>query len=64
MTSDYQNFLAAKIALPQAMGFRVEKESLHPLLLPHQADLVQWALMGTLGRCAQAQLRKGVLDAI
>ena len=46
MTSDYQNFIAAKIALPQAMGFRVEKESLHPLLLPHQADLVQWALMG------------------
>lgn len=28
------------------MGFRVDKESLHPLLLPHQADLVQWALMG------------------
>ena len=46
MTSDYQNFIAAKIALPQAMGFRVDKESLHPLLLPHQADLVQWALMG------------------
>lgn len=40
----YQDFLASKQLTVQAVGRRVDAESLHPDLFPFQRDLVRWAL--------------------
>ena len=43
---NYIDFLKSKIAIAPVSGFEVAKEDLHPALLPHQKDAVQWALKG------------------
>ncbi len=43
---NYQSFLAAKaVAAPQA-GFAVDPSEVHPILKPHQRDMVCWAVAG------------------
>lgn len=43
---EYLKFLESKIKLASKNGFHVDKEDLHPILKPHQSDVVQWALEG------------------
>lgn len=45
-TADYQEFIRAKMALASNSGFTVDAVAIHPLLKPHQRDIVQWALAG------------------
>lgn len=42
----YEEFVAAKVDLEKAFGFHVPVEAVHPLLLPHQRDIVCWAVAG------------------
>lgn len=42
--SDYNAFLEAKVKFGRSEGLRVESDSLHPLLKPHQRALAAWAL--------------------
>jgi len=44
--SNYQKFLENKIQLAPKAGFAVDRAAIHPILKPHQADVVQWALVG------------------
>ena len=46
MSTTYQELLESKIVLAEAAGIQVERSELSPLLKPHQADLVLWALAG------------------
>lgn len=41
---DYNTFIRAKIKLDSRMGF--EPEGIHPVLKPHQKDIVTWAVQG------------------
>ena len=43
---DYQEFIKRKVRLDSRMGFEVGLNELHPLLKPHQSDIVRWALEG------------------
>jgi DNA modification methylase len=43
---DYINFLREKINLAKMDGFDIETSELHPILKPHQAAIVRWALQG------------------
>lgn len=43
---DYESFLRQKVDLVRTFGFTVDKDDLHPALLPHQRLLVQWAIQG------------------
>jgi hypothetical protein len=45
MTS-YAQFLAAKARLAAAAGLEVDPAEVHPLLKPHQRDVVVWAVRG------------------
>ncbi|MEA4855218.1 hypothetical protein, partial [Solidesulfovibrio sp.] len=40
----YLDFLSRKMVLAQPSGF--EPGPVHPLLKPHQRDIVQWAIRG------------------
>lgn len=42
----YEQFVAAKATFDQAYGFEIDADACHPLLKPHQRDLVQWAVKG------------------
>lgn len=42
----YSEFLERKIRLATQDGFSVEPDQIHPILLPHQRDAVQWACAG------------------
>lgn len=42
----YRSFLEAKLAISQHSGFAVPADSIHPMLKPHQRDIVRWALLG------------------
>ena len=44
--SKYMEFLKSKMAIAKDTGFEIEQEKLNPALLPHQKDIVQWALRG------------------
>ena len=44
--NDYQEFIKQKVRLDSRMGFEVDPGDLCPLLKPHQADIVRWALNG------------------
>lgn len=46
MNEDYQTFLRAKARLAPAMGFDVSDDEIHPLLKPHQRDIVRWCVKG------------------
>src|SRR5687767_1979882 len=45
-TVPYAEFVAAKTAAASAWGHQVEPGEIHPLLKPHQRDIVQWAVRG------------------
>jgi DNA modification methylase len=42
----YDEFLREKIKMAVFSGFDVEPETLHPILKPHQRDIVRWAVQG------------------
>lgn len=44
--ADYLAFLRAKIRLAAESGFEVSDADIHPVLKPHQRDLVRWAVRG------------------
>lgn len=44
--TDYTAFLREKIRLARFDGFAVDPGELHPILKPHQRDIVRWALLG------------------
>ena len=39
-------FLKSKMAIAKQTGFEIDKEQLNAKLLPHQKDIVQWAIRG------------------
>lgn len=43
---DYQSFLRSKVKLADGDGFHCNPSEVHPLLKPHQRDLVCWAVRG------------------
>lgn len=46
MTDTYNKFLEAKRALADDRGFKIEPGDVHPILKPHQATIVKWAVKG------------------
>lgn len=44
--SKYLEFLKSKMAIAKETGFEISKEELNEVLLPHQKDIVQWAIRG------------------
>jgi hypothetical protein len=44
--ADYTAFLREKIRLAQFKGFELDRAELNPILKPHTADIVRWALLG------------------
>ena len=44
MSANYLDFLTSKFKFTQAFGFEWDAASVHPLLKPHQRDLVCWAV--------------------
>ena len=44
--SKYLAFLKSKMAIARDTGFEVEPQSLNSALLPHQKDIVAWAIRG------------------
>ncbi|HEY1056000.1 MAG TPA: SNF2-related protein, partial [Emticicia sp.] len=42
----YQDFLNSKIKLAEKSGFDIAYTDIHPVLMPHQKDLVKWAIAG------------------
>lgn len=46
MTLDYHDFLSTKIRMAPEAGFDLAPELIHPLLKPHQRDIVRWAVRG------------------
>lgn len=42
----YRQFLEAKMCMARKSGFSVPAEAVHPLLKPHQRDIVRWCLDG------------------
>ena len=44
--SKYMEFLKSKMAIAKDSGFEVSPDKLNPALLPHQRDIVAWALRG------------------
>jgi hypothetical protein len=43
---DYDSFLREKVNFDRSFGFHVPASDLHPVLKPHQADIVRWAVAG------------------
>lgn len=43
---NYQNFLEGKIRIAEKTGFDIHPEDIHPILKPHQRDIVQWSIKG------------------
>jgi hypothetical protein len=42
----YEEFVAAKVTFDQQYGHVIADEAIHPLLKPHQRDIVRWAVLG------------------
>lgn len=45
-TMSHDEFLREKVAFDKSFGFPVHDDDLAPILLPHQRDIVKWALRG------------------
>ncbi|WP_205828280.1 DNA methyltransferase [Microbacterium sp. PF5] len=45
-TMSHEEFLREKVAFDRSFGFPVHSDDLHQVLLPHQRDIVQWAILG------------------
>lgn len=46
MLTRYMDFLRAKMQLAKRSGFDIPDSDIHPLLKPHQRDIVRWAIAG------------------
>lgn len=46
MSTSYEAFLESKVSLAEDAGIQVDGSEIHPLLKPHQRDIVQWAIRG------------------
>jgi hypothetical protein len=44
--AEYEAFLGNKVAFERSFGFKVNPFDIHPILLPHQRDIVLWAVEG------------------
>lgn len=44
--SKYMEFLKSKMAIAKDTGFEISPDKLNPILLPHQRDIVCWAIRG------------------
>lgn len=42
----YAEFLADKVRFDETYGHQIDRDDLHPILLPHQRDIVEWAVRG------------------
>jgi DNA modification methylase len=42
----YEEFLAAKVSFDVSVGHVVDVDEIHPILKPHQRDIVRWAVAG------------------
>ncbi|MFC8733142.1 DNA methyltransferase [Luteimicrobium sp. NPDC057192] len=42
----YADFIADKVRFDKHYGFDINPDDIHPTLLPHQRDIVQWAVKG------------------
>lgn len=42
----YDDFLATKVKLANFSGFTLQADDIHPILYPHQRDIVRWAVEG------------------
>ncbi|ANW67622.1 DNA methylase N-4 [Mycobacterium sp. djl-10] len=42
----YTEFLADKVRFDSTFGFEVSADDVHPILKPHQRDIVRWAVQG------------------
>jgi hypothetical protein len=51
VTDAYADFLARKVCLPGAAPEAVEPAAVHPLLKPHQRDIVRWMVAGQRRAC-------------
>lgn len=45
-TAPYEDFIREKVAFDKTFGFEVDDAALSPILLPHQRDIVKWAVKG------------------
>src|SRR6185437_776960 len=45
-TTEYEDFLRAKVAVAPLSGFEIDASAIHPILKPHQRVGVQWAIRG------------------
>lgn len=45
-TIDYRDFIAEKVNFDRTFGHQIDTDDLHPILKPHQRDIVEWAVMG------------------
>ncbi|MGX9346615.1 DNA methyltransferase [Microbacterium sp. KNMS] len=45
-TVSYEELLREKVAFDKSFGFEVDDSALSPVLLPHQRDIVKWAVRG------------------
>lgn len=43
---NYEEFLRQKIKMAQFKGYTVDPGDIHPVLYPHQKDIVRWAVQG------------------
>lgn len=44
--SKYLAFLKSKMAIAKDTGFEIDTSELNPALLPHQKDIIKWAIKG------------------
>ena len=42
----YEDFIREKVAFDRSFGFEIDDAALSPVLLPHQRDIVKWAVRG------------------
>jgi len=46
MSDPYDDLLRSKLTFDSESGFPIDRKELHPLLKPHQRDIVAWAVKG------------------
>jgi DNA modification methylase len=46
VSDPYEQLLLAKVTFDSACGYDIDDSEIHPLLLPHQRDIVRWAVHG------------------
>lgn len=46
MVNNYMDFLKSKMAIAKDTGFEIEDSEINSVLLPHQRDIVKWAVHG------------------